>query len=223
MLLAVIFSGHQRMHQFPGIRYACLKKVEAWGWETYKYGHKVLLCKLLWKIHKKKDSLWIKWVNHFYFRDLWSYTTKRDDSTLIKSLINIRNELCARDASMDRVIDRLEGWFQGPNTSLELLYRWLLAPQLHWPWKTVVCKPGIMPKHIFYLWMFSHKKLLTRDRQPYIQDKNVYYVAVLMKHLITCSSSVSKQKTCGSNSNLAGIKQTNEDCSFPTNCFQRYL
>lgn len=63
------------------------------GLRNLKLWNKALLCKLLWKIQSKKDSLWIKWIHHFYFNDIWSYTPRRDDSTLIKALIQLRNEL----------------------------------------------------------------------------------------------------------------------------------
>lgn len=68
--------------------------------------NKALLCKLLWNIHIKKDSLWIKWVHHFYFRDIWSYTTKRDDSPLLKTLIQIRKELHANGETKEMVLTR---------------------------------------------------------------------------------------------------------------------
>lgn len=35
----------------------------------------------------------------------------------------------------------------------------------------IVYKKGMLPKHRIHLWLFAHKKLLTRDRQPYIMDK----------------------------------------------------
>lgn len=69
------------------------------------------------------------------------------------------------------VLTRLQSWFECPKASLDRAYRWFIPRRTQWPWKPLVCKPGILPKHRFYLWIFAHKKLLTRDRQPYIQDK----------------------------------------------------
>lgn len=40
-----------------------------------------------------------------------------------------------------------------------------------WSWKPLIWKSCLLPKHRFILWLFAHGKLLTRDRQCYIDDK----------------------------------------------------
>lgn len=37
------------------------------GLQNIQSWNKALLCKLLWNIHKKKKSLWIKWIHHYHF------------------------------------------------------------------------------------------------------------------------------------------------------------
>ena len=46
------------------------------------------IAKLVWAIAKKKDCLWVKWVNRRYIkcRDWWEYTPKGDSSWYWKKL-----------------------------------------------------------------------------------------------------------------------------------------
>lgn len=108
--------------------------------------NKALLCKLLWNIHSKKDSLWIRWVNHYYSKDFWNYTPKRDDSPLIKSLIKLRNDLCLNGETHLIVNDRLKHWFQEDKAATDKAYRWFYHSQMHWPWKPLIFKQGILLK-----------------------------------------------------------------------------
>lgn len=141
------------------------------GLQNLHFWNKALLCKLLWNIHIKKDSLWIRWVNHYYSNDFWNYTPKRDDSPLLKLLINLRNQLCLNGESNTVANDRLQYWFDDHKTATDQAYRWLFHTQIQWPWKPLIFKPGILPKHRISFWMFAHKKFLTRDLQVYILDK----------------------------------------------------
>lgn len=94
------------------------------GLRNLHYWNRALLCKLLWNIHIKKNTLWIKWVNHYYSTDFWNYTGRTEDSTLLKSLIKLRNELSLNDASSETLIQRLQHWFEGSNASVDHAYRW---------------------------------------------------------------------------------------------------
>lgn len=133
------------------------------GLRNLRSWNKALLCKLLWNIHAKKDSLWIKWLHHYYFHGSLNYSPKSDDSTLLKSLARIRNELCLHGESDAMVSERLVSWFSGTNTSLELPYQRFFPKYRHWPWKPLLCKPGLLPKHKISFWLFSRRKFLTRE------------------------------------------------------------
>lgn len=62
-------------------------------------------------------------------------------------------------------------WFNDPALATDEAYRWFFHSNSHWPWKSLVFKPGIIPKHRYAFWLFAHKKFLTKDRQHYITDK----------------------------------------------------
>lgn len=141
------------------------------GLRSLKHWNKALLCKTLWHIQNKKDSLLIKWVSHYYTKDFWNYTPKSDCSTLLKSVFKLRNELTANGDSKEVIIARLKEWFDGSQPATAAAYCWFFNNHPNWPWKPIVHKPGIVPKHRISLWMFAHKKFLNKDRQGYIEDK----------------------------------------------------
>ncbi|XP_073050881.1 uncharacterized protein [Primulina eburnea] len=138
-----------------------LRDLRAWN--------KALLSKVLWNIHEKKDTLWIKWVNLYYFNDFWSWKPKRDDSPLLKFLVN-RDKLTPSMGSTDEAKAMLSGWNEGTNSLLKA-YLWFSPNQLIWPWKPLVWKSNTISKHRFSLWLFAHQKFLNKDRQPYVLDK----------------------------------------------------
>lgn len=94
------------------------------GLRNLKIWNKALLSRILWNIQAKKDSLWIKWVGHYYTDDIWTYAPKTDDSPLLKSLINLRDELNINGDSRDTITARLKEWFEGPKPSTAAAYRW---------------------------------------------------------------------------------------------------
>lgn len=74
-----------------------------------------LIAKTLWKIHMKKDSLWIKWISHFYshFGTVRDWGWHEDETPLIKQIIWIRDEMVRRLGSVEDPMTYLESWFGG--------------------------------------------------------------------------------------------------------------
>ncbi|XP_073313562.1 uncharacterized protein [Primulina huaijiensis] len=143
-----------------------LKNLKAWN--------KALLAKTLWNIHNKKDSLWIKWINHEYSHvpNVWSWVWKKDQSPLIKNIIIIRDNLISAHGSAQASIQMLDSWF-GVSKGLNRAYDFFVAQQHRWPWKPLISKRCILPKHKFILWLLAHRKLLTRNRLEYLEDKSI--------------------------------------------------
>ena len=85
----------------------CLPKAEGGlGFRDLKSWNDSLLAKCFWNIHKKKDSLWVKWVHHIYLKgdaSPWLWNSVRDDSPLLKRLIAIRDRLCQVEGSIEAV------------------------------------------------------------------------------------------------------------------------
>lgn len=134
--------------------------------------NKSLLAKTIWSIQEKKDNLWIKWVNQFYGScgTIWTWVPNKETSPLIKQLISICQEMTFKLGTHDLAITMLSSWFNGVG-GLSKAYDFFIGKVGRWPWKPLLWKTCILPKHRFILWLFSHGKLLSRDRQPYIDNK----------------------------------------------------
>lgn len=143
-----------------------------WGLKNLTAWNKALLAKSIWKIQETKNTLWINWVNQFYgsYGSIWDWECKKDDSPLIKQLLGICKEIVLRLGSVDLAKTTLSGWFVNCNGTAKA-YDFFVKKIGRWPWKPLLWKSCIIPKHRFILWLFAHEKLLTRYRQCYIEDK----------------------------------------------------
>ncbi|KZV27299.1 hypothetical protein F511_28456 [Dorcoceras hygrometricum] len=70
-----------------------LKEDGVLGLRNLRYWNKVLLAKSLWNSHDKKDSLWVKWIHHICGDNIWNWSSKKEDSGLIKKLLLIRDDI----------------------------------------------------------------------------------------------------------------------------------
>ncbi|XP_075477364.1 uncharacterized protein LOC142518465 [Primulina tabacum] len=141
------------------------------GLKNLKMWNRALLAKTLWKIHSKQDSLWIRWVNHVYscFGGVWNWHWHTEQSGLIKRIIEIRDELICKYGSKETAAAQLDSWFHNKG-GVSRAYEFFAQKNGNWPWKPLLSKHYILPKHRFVLWLLAHRKLLTRDRLGYLQD-----------------------------------------------------
>ena len=80
--------------------------------------------KLLWNIHAKADSLWIKWIHSEIIRDtdFWEWQPRlKDDSPLIKHVISIRDNMLTK-GSKQEIADLLTQWSDAEDT--KAAYEW---------------------------------------------------------------------------------------------------
>ncbi|XP_073151808.1 uncharacterized protein [Henckelia pumila] len=132
--------------------------------------NKALLAKTLRNIHMKKDSLWVRWVHQYYWSEVVDWRKRKDDTMLIHKLVEIHDELVLLFGSWKGVMLEMSHWFGGRHGLTED-YRCFIPGQGRWPWKPFLWKPHILPKHRFALLIFAHGKFLTKDRQPYVLEK----------------------------------------------------
>lgn len=64
----------------------------------------------------------------------------------------------------------MNGWFNKQD-GIGKAYDFFINKNGRWPWKPIIWKSCILPKHRFCLWLLAHGKLLTKDRHIYILDK----------------------------------------------------
>ena len=92
---------------------ACLPKDEGGlGIYDIKARNDSFFAKHLWNIHLKADSLWIRWVCHYYIghASIWSLDAKKTDSPLLKSIFYLRNKMLSLCGGVVQLQQLLSNW-----------------------------------------------------------------------------------------------------------------
>ncbi|XP_073263197.1 uncharacterized protein [Populus alba] len=68
--------------------------------------------KQLWNIHLKTDSVWIRWIHHFYLRDsnVWLVQAHPSSSPLWKAIISVRDFISQSCGDSDESISLMSRW-----------------------------------------------------------------------------------------------------------------
>jgi hypothetical protein len=68
--------------------------------------------KQLWNIHLKTDSVWIRWIHHFYLRSgiVWSVQTHSSSSPLWKVILSVRDLLSQHCGDSEVNISLMSQW-----------------------------------------------------------------------------------------------------------------
>jgi len=74
--------------------------------------------KQLWNIHLKSDSLWIKWVYHYYIPHtfIWFSNVKKAASPLWKSIFSLHNKMIKQCGGISAARQVLSSWHSGPGS-----------------------------------------------------------------------------------------------------------
>ncbi|XP_062080257.1 uncharacterized protein LOC133785015 [Humulus lupulus] len=113
--------------------------------------------KYVWAIAKKKDSLFVKWINSVYLmnHNWWDYKCPMDCSWYWKCLVAVKDSFRMK-ISQDSFL------------SQEYTIKWgldLLFPQeSRVAWRKFVWDRLITPKHRFIMWLVMWGRLHTKDR-----------------------------------------------------------
>ncbi|XP_057965889.1 uncharacterized protein LOC131156317 [Malania oleifera] len=143
----------------------CLPKVEGGlGILDLKNWNNTLLTKTLWNIHSKKDSLWTKWVHHYYLKEteIWDVSPNKGDSCLFKKIMELKNQIVLKAGSIDLAIELMNKW----GNNAKKIYEFWREKNHRVPWVKGVWFNGSLPKHAFCLWFGVKGKLPTCDRLP---------------------------------------------------------
>ncbi|GFZ02105.1 hypothetical protein Acr_15g0007140 [Actinidia rufa] len=114
----------------------------------------------------KKDSLWVKWMNHIYTKDasFWEYIPAKQDSQLVRHLAGIRDKIVAVEGSYQAALDRLHQWAALGTFNVKAGYEFFRNKGTKPCWTKIAWHRSLMPKHSFILWLRLKKRLLTRDK-----------------------------------------------------------
>ncbi|XP_021724320.1 uncharacterized protein LOC110691690 [Chenopodium quinoa] len=119
--------------------------------------NKAALGKYVWKIAKKEDSLWVRWVHSVYLKDQnwWTYKPKATAGWAWKKLCKIKDEMHSGFVEKD--------WLQNPY-SISEVYDWLQGSSPRVDWNTWIWNKFNSPMHAFISWLAVHNRLKTRDK-----------------------------------------------------------
>ncbi|KAH1241965.1 putative ribonuclease H protein [Glycine max] len=145
------------------------KKEGGLGLFNLKDWNLALLSCILWDFHCKKDSLWVRWVHHYYFRrsDVWNYNTSSSDSVLIKKIIQIRDFIISKELSTEEAKKRIQSWSTNEQLLVGKVYEYIRGAKPTVSWCSVIWNPIIPPKMSFILWLAKRNQLLTLDKAAF--------------------------------------------------------
>jgi len=149
----------------------CLPKDEGGlGLYDIKARNNCFLVKQLWNIHLKADSIWIRWVHHFYLQDtnIWTTPLQQTSSPLWKSFIKFRDRLLDDCGGQPAVISMLQSWDNTTKPFSANAYEHLRTKGTPVSWVNVVWEPWCLPQHSFILWLALLKRLRTKDRLHFV-------------------------------------------------------
>lgn len=159
-----LWGGRTEYSRPPYISWknTCLPKSSGGlGIRDYGAWNKALMGKLIWAIAKKKDSLWVKWVNGRYLRgnSWWSYTPTADTSWHWKKLCKVKDLFKnGRDEQESWV------WENWNSYSASKGYEWQFPQESKVGWAKMVWARPNLPRHAFIAWLIVQYRLPTKQR-----------------------------------------------------------
>lgn len=149
----------------------CMPKAEGGlGLFDLRARNRSFLGKQLWNIHLKSDSVWIRWIHHFYLSSgtIWSVHAQRTSSPLWKAIISVRDLLLQRCGDSVSSITMMSSWSTATGCFLSHAYDFFRPSGSAVSWGRVVWEQWSLPKYSFILWLAVLGKLKTRDRLRFI-------------------------------------------------------
>ncbi|KAH1228732.1 putative ribonuclease H protein [Glycine max] len=102
-----------------------------------------------------KDSLWVRWVHHYYFR--------RSDK-----IIQIRDFIISKELSTEEAKKRIQSWSTNGQLLVGKVYEYIRGAKPTISWCSVIWNPAIPPKMSFILWLAKRNRLLTLDKTTFL-------------------------------------------------------
>ncbi|GAB2303773.1 hypothetical protein Dimus_038959 [Dionaea muscipula] len=137
--------------------------------------NQALLFSNIWNIHTDKQSLWIKWVHHFYLRgtSIWTWQPGKDASTFMKHMIRTRDQLLTTMGSFEHLQACISRPRKQQRSITSLFYDCLRTKRTPKFWSNIVWHKQIEPKVSFILWMAALNRLRTRcNLRGDVPDRN---------------------------------------------------
>ena len=142
------------------------KKEGGLGLFNLKDWNIALLSCILWDLHSKKDSLWVRLVHHYYFKggNVWDFISSSSDSVFIQ----IRDIIISKEENIEVAKLMLNSWGCNEQTLAGKMYDYIRGtrPVVHW--SSIIWNPVIPSKMSFILWLATKNRLLALDRAAFL-------------------------------------------------------
>ncbi|GFS31042.1 hypothetical protein Acr_00g0015330 [Actinidia rufa] len=172
-----LWNGKATVNKKPLVAWkdVCLPKHEGGlGIRNTKAWNKALICKTLWDIQAKKDSLWVQWIHQIYMNQVnfWEYRNRHEDSPFMKQIIiSLRDEIIEEEGLVGNAILRLNQWAPEGYLLSRLAYEFFRLKRAKNAWSKMVWHNSITPKDSFILWLRIKDRLRTRDKlRDFVED-----------------------------------------------------
>ncbi|XP_060202516.1 uncharacterized protein LOC132630951 [Lycium barbarum] len=128
---------------------------------AFEQWNKAAICKLLWALTHRKETLWVQWIHGYYIKcqDLASMSTPKQACWIVRKIFEAKSWFPNTNA-----ITHLNQFEVGGRFNIKKTYTaWF--PQLPRPnWKNLLLSSGPLPRHHFILWLAVQNRLATVDR-----------------------------------------------------------
>ncbi|XP_031108421.1 uncharacterized protein LOC116012890 [Ipomoea triloba] len=149
----------------------CFPKEEGGlGIHDFKVWNTSFFSKVLWDIHSKRDSLWIRWVNSVYLNgsDVWDFCPNKRDSALFKKIFEARDKISLAKGGLQNAKEFLHNSVNNSKFQVSQIYDLLREKsQPAFAWR-FVWRSYIPRKFSFITWLAVHQRLPTKDRLAFL-------------------------------------------------------
>lgn len=130
-----------------------------------------LLSKALWNMHCSKETMWCRWIHHYYSKRnaIWRLQPQKDHPPLLKRLLLIRNTLVQVEGMEAKAIDRIATWMQGGIFKTAEAYFYFAPSGQKQAWSRIVWSSVMPPKFSFHLWATVLRRLPTMDKLCFLE------------------------------------------------------
>ncbi|XP_062118209.1 uncharacterized protein LOC133831814 [Humulus lupulus] len=151
-------SSDTHSHGLIAWDHLCLSKTAGGlGFRRILDWNEAAIGKYVWDIAKKKDNLFVKWINSVYIanRSWWDYSCPLDCSWYWKRIVAVK-ERFKHKVSL--------GSFLSQQYSIKRGLELMSVPGSKVSWNKFVWDRLITPKHRFIMWLVMWERLNTKDR-----------------------------------------------------------
>ncbi|VFR01378.1 unnamed protein product [Cuscuta campestris] len=140
-----------------------LRDAETWN--------NALLCKAVWNIAAKKDSLWVIWVHTVYLRNecVWVWQPRKRHSVFFKRLAYVRELLVQKLGGHNSSLEvAMQEFCIGDNLCPSKVYDFLRDKSNPKPWMAFIWHSLIPPKCSFTMWLALRGGFLTKTNLEFL-------------------------------------------------------